>query len=742
MPGDSGAQSRGFRELPSPCATQSAGFDRPDGCSLRRRGAMRWLLLLLQLQLLQLLRGGAERPQEKVPVFWLTQQAPSEETEPGNATTSPCEGLPAAGVAAWTLANRSLERLPRCLPRELHTLDASRNLLRTLGAADLGHLPQLRVLSLRHNRVEALSWGPGEPAALHTLDLADNRLVELPSCAGPAARSGLRALSLAGNPLRALRPGAFSCFPALRRLNLSSTALGPGARGDLPDGAFTAAGGAALAALEVLDLSGTSLEQIRSGWIRDLPKLTSLYLRKMPRLRSLEGDIFQMTPNLLQLDCQDSPALSLVHTHIFQDTPQLQLLQFQNCNLSSFPPWTLHSSQVLSVHLFGNPLICSCELSWLLMDEKSTILSRPADTVCVPAAGVNSAGTFSAPLALSQLPGVCHAEQSTTARDASLPSAGSSTHAPATRIPSTPPGPTRQNVIKAPSVAADAHADASQLAAGSPTPWTADPSTPHLFLGAAVTERRELATQPGPNFSAATGPTAGKRPKAGSPRRTRLGVLLLDEDSGEVGEGTAAEVWGPARIVACDYQPCKHLQTPCAELQKRSRCRCPGLSGEDALPEPPRLRGVSEIRDTSALLSWCAPNSVVRTYEVRLYRDGGNQSWVVKGIYATARQHPLYGLAPGTAYRVCVLAANRAGRSELRAAGASGSCGTFRTQPSWALLLAGLAAAAGLLLLSTLLLAVCLCTRARAPRPRRGDTHLVAYKNPAFDYPLRLQASN
>lgn len=67
---------------------------------------------------------------------------------------------------------------------------------------------------------------------------------------------------------------------------------------------------------------------VQSGWIRDLPKLTALYLRKMPRLRILEGDIFKMTPNLQQLDCQDS-ALTSVHTHIFQATPHLQVLLLQ-----------------------------------------------------------------------------------------------------------------------------------------------------------------------------------------------------------------------------------------------------------------------------------------------------------------------------------------------------------------------------------------------------------------------------
>lgn len=68
---------------------------------------------------------------------------------------------------------------------------------------------------------------------------------------------------------------------------------------------------------------------VQSGWIKDLQNLTSLYLRKMPRLRILEGDIFKMNPNLQQLDCQDSSALSSVHTHIFQDTPCLQVLLLQ-----------------------------------------------------------------------------------------------------------------------------------------------------------------------------------------------------------------------------------------------------------------------------------------------------------------------------------------------------------------------------------------------------------------------------
>lgn len=217
-----------------------------------------------------------------------------------------------------------------------------------------------------------------------------------------------------------------------------------------------------------------------------------------------------------------------------------------------------------------------------------------------------------------------------------------------------------------------------------------------------------------------------------------------DEEEEEEEEGTLAEVGAPAPDVFCDYHPCRHLQTPCAELQRRSRCRCPGLSGEDVAPDPPRLQAVSETADTWALVHWCAPTSVVRTYQIRYSVEGpaGNQS-VVADIPATARQHLLYGLAPATTYRVCVLAANRAGLSRLRAAARRSACTAFSTRPSTGLVLAGLGAVSGLLLLCNVVLAACLCRRCRTPgAPQPPDTHLVAYRNPVFDSPLKLQPLN
>lgn len=221
---------------------------------------MRWTLLLLLLTVRRQSRAGPR--QERVPIFRLAPH-PSWGSGGGNATASPCEGL-AEGPAAWTLANRSLEHLPRCLPRALRSLDGSHNLLRALSAAELGHLPALQELTLRHNRIAALRWGPGGPAGLRALDLSYNRLAAPPPCAGPVLRS-LRVLELAGNPLRALPPRAFVCFPALQRLNLSGTELGRGAQGGIAPGAFAGEAGEPLATLQVLDLSGTHLQQSERG---------------------------------------------------------------------------------------------------------------------------------------------------------------------------------------------------------------------------------------------------------------------------------------------------------------------------------------------------------------------------------------------------------------------------------------------------------------------------------------------
>lgn len=720
-----------------------------------------WWTLLFQLLMVQSqsLEGLSQDP---IPLFRLLQLGVGDSHD-RRPTDSSCEGLPAAGVTSLNLANRSLERLPSCLPLTLRSLDGSHNLLHALSEPVLRRLPELRVLTLHHNRISVLHWDGSTPAGLRELDLSYNLLAELPPCAG-LSRSNLLSLALAGNPLQELQPRTFACFPELQFLNLSCSELG-----HIAQEAFAGVDGGPLPALELLDLSGTNLERVESEWIRDLPKLKTLYLRKMPRLKTLEGDIFKMTPNLQLLDCQESPALTSVHTEIFQDTPNLQVLQFQNCNLSSFDPWTVNSSQVLLVSLFGNPLICSCELAWLLVDANKTVLHRAADTTCEPVLGYK--GPFSGPLSLSHLSNVCRSDQSTTLLASNPPRFHYSVSAPWTQEPSigqstalsAQPEGSRQNVTKVPSLTMasptqgsrmdrDTSEETAQSTTNSETvysPFRALPGTSNS--GAEQTDTYILE----PSISSASTPLVSKSleplpispnsrsiseinqrtqatPKAfhTDPPQDEIPVLLLDDDSEEE-ETTQDQVAAPRQDVSCDYHPCKHLQTPCAELQRRFRCRCPGLSGQDTIPDPPKLQGVSEMTDTSVLIHWCAPNSVVLWYQIHYLAEGGSGNQSVMDIYTTARQHPLYKLSPGTTYHVCVLAANRAGLSQPQTSGWSRSCATFTTKPSFVVIFWGLCTASGLLLVSTLVLSVCLWRQRWKPHRQFHDTHLVAFKNPA-----------
>uniref|UniRef100_A0A452H877 Fibronectin type-III domain-containing protein n=1 Tax=Gopherus agassizii TaxID=38772 RepID=A0A452H877_9SAUR len=197
-------------------------------------------------------------------------------------------------------------------------------------------------------------------------------------------------------------------------------------------------------------------------------------------------------------------------------------------------------------------------------------------------------------------------------------------------------------------------------------------------------------------------------------------------------------------IVSCDYDPCHHLQKPCSELQRLSPCLCPGVSGEDTVPDPPRLREVSETTDTSAQIHWCAPSSVVQTYQLAYHAKGKEKSQIlVDEIYPTARQHTLYKLSPDTTYWVCVIASNKAGLSQTTSEKILGNpCTQFTTKPSYKSIFVVLSLASGVFLITTIVLSVCLYQKCKKPHAEQYSTHLISYKNPAFDYPLKLQPRN
>ncbi|NXO82118.1 LRRN4 protein, partial [Sitta europaea] len=692
------------------------------------------------------------------------QLAQEDAWENVNLTSMSCEDRKNRTWITLQLTNSSLTAFPVCLPETLETLDLSNNLLQEVTGTEIANLPQLRVLSLRHNHLWALRWGSEALSSLLMLDLSFNKLSSVPSCHGSALPS-LRWLSLAGNPLIEIQPLAFSCYPQLQVLNLSATLLGQDDSRGIRDSAFAISTGPNEAinrpgnSINVLDLSRTFFEKIRPEWARDLANLSSLHLTNMPRLRSLESDFFKSLPALQELHCQDSHSLGFVQTEMLETAPHLSHLSFENCNLSAFNPWNINSSDGITINLYGNPLLCSCQLSWLLAKPKKVVLQKAWETFCTSR---EDSGRPPKSFSLPELYNKCQSESNVTLLDSNtafpdqpnLTKANSSSHEEETVSEPTSNPPSLASVTsfpvflqelfaQSPDHNSTSPAGTEQLQRGLRTtdmtfpqegPFnqtTSDystggtgvpPTTSHHIHSA--THAREDAPQRSPPQLNSTGSSARSEPAPTTPPH-----YVDDYDYEEQPKETPVQT----AHVACDYNPCRHLQKPCRELQNISQCSCPGMSREDEIPDPPRLREVIEVTDSSAQIRWCAPYSVVHSYGLMLRaQDNEDRQFVMDNIYPTARQYTLYDLLPFTTYHICVTASNKAGSSQTTGQEIPGnSCTSFKTKPSYKYVFAGLSAASGLFLITTIILSVCLCKACKKPQSEQYGTHLVSYKNPA-----------
>ncbi|NXJ92335.1 LRRN4 protein, partial [Corythaixoides concolor] len=681
------------------------------------------------------------------------QLAQEDSWENVNLTSMSCEERKNKTWITLQLTNSSLTAFPVCLPEALETLDLSNNLLEEVNGTEIANLPRLRILSLRQNHLQAVRWGSEVLSSLLSLDLSFNKLSSVPSCHS-SSLPNLRWLSLAGNPLIEIQPLAFSCYPQLQFLNLSATLLGQDDSRGISESAFAISTSPSEATnsgntINMLDLSGTFLEKIQPEWTRDLPNLRSLHLTKMSRLRSLDTDFIKSVPDLRELNCQDSHSLGFVRTEMFDSAPHLSHLSFQNCNLSSFNPWNISSLDSIVINLYGNPLLCDCQLSWLLSEPKKVVLQKAWETVCKTSQEDRDRPSTS--VSLLELYGKCQSETNLM-----LTKANSSSHEEEAVSEATSNPPSYASVTTSPAFLGELYSQSSDYGSMSQT------ETVQLQIELRTTDatfpQEGPFSQPTSDYSTrATGNPAATdhythsfathtwegtpqtslrqlnstRTNAQSePAPTRSLIHYVDDyDYSEQPTKTPVQV----AYSSCDYNPCRHLQKPCSELQSASQCLCPGMSREDEVPDPPMLREVSEVTDSSAQIRWCAPNSVVHTYELMLHAQGSeDRQLVLDNIYSTARQYTLYNLLPYTTYHVCVTALNKAGSSETASQAIPGnSCTRFKTKPSYKSVFAALSAASGLFLISTIILSVCLCKACKKPQSEQYGTHLVSYKNPA-----------
>ncbi|KFP73104.1 Leucine-rich repeat neuronal protein 4, partial [Acanthisitta chloris] len=721
---------------------------------------------LLILSLLEgiTLSGPVSRPEpaasrDVTTFFQLAQEDPWENI---NLTSMSCEDRKNRTWITLQLTNSSLTAFPVCLPETLETLDLSSNLLEEVNGTEIANLPRLRVLSLRQNHLWSVRWGSEPLSSLHSLDLSFNKLSSVPSCHS-SALPNLRWLSLAGNPLIEIQPLAFSCYPQLQVLNLSATLLGQDDSRGIRESAFAISTAPSEAmnrpgnSINVLDLSGTFLEKIQPEWTRDLANLRSLHLTKMPLLRSLDTDFLKPMPGLWELNCQDSHSLGFVRTEMFDSAPHLSHLSFENCNLSSFNPWDTNSSDGITINLYGNPLLCNCQLSWLLSKPKKVVLQKAQETFCT---SQEDWGRPSTSFSLLELYDKCQSESNITL----------------------PANPTEPMLTKANSSFPEE--EAVSQSTSNPPSFASTTSFP-VFLNAFYAQSPDYSStsqtgadqlkrvlrptdvtvpQDGPSNQTTSGYSTGApgKPNA-TAHHTHSFATHSGKGSPQMSRPQPNSTWSSPRLeqaptrppldstddydydeqpkettvqlahISCDYDPCRHLQKPCSELQNASQCLCPGMSTEDEVPDPPSLREVTEVTDSSAQIRWCAPYSVVHTYELMLHAQGNeDRQFVMDNIYSTARQYTLYDLLPYTTYHICVTASNKAGSSQATGHEIPGnSCTRFKTKPSYKSVLAALSAASGLFLITTIILSVCLCKACRKPQSEQYGTHLVSYKNPA-----------
>ncbi|XP_029449357.1 leucine-rich repeat neuronal protein 4 [Rhinatrema bivittatum] len=689
-------------------------------------------------------------------VFLITKQQDLAEDNK-NITGLPCEEMSNTSWTNLTLMDKGLISFPSCLPKTVEILDLSDNKLSVLDMHEIVQLFQLRALTLRRNVIEGFNCTEEGSSNLEALDISYNQLQSVPGC---SALLQLKQLSLAGNPITKLEPFAFACFPNLAFLNLSTTLLGNITNGGISELSFALKMKGdreemPMATMNVLDLSETFLLSIQPEWMKDLPNLKELHIMKMNSLESLDTNVLKYLPNLSLLNCQNSRTLSLVRTEIFEDAPHLNYLDFQNCNLSTLNPWN-SSSSALNINLYGNPLKCSCELSWLFSDPKRIVLHRAEETIC----SNRTNGESSSFLSLLEFYNECKSNRSTKAiqpentTNMNIQYYSDITIRSHSNAPSTAEARTTFPLL--PFKDSNLHSSVSTIQIDQSTLHYKD-ITVNSITHALSTKVAE-GSVPFPDEismvsfnlhnTLPTIQTDGLKKKVltvnPSNRSPNAEVPIhYVSDDYDYREDHQEKSTTQSKTILCDYHPCKHLQKPCLELQSLSQCFCPGLSGEGTIPDSPRLRDVTEITDTSAQIHWCAPNSVVDKYQLAYHPEGSKNRTVVDDIYVTARQYTLYSLSPGTTYQVCIIACNKAGSSELVNENFSRSpCIELKTKPSYTIILAVLCSTSGILLIAIVILSVCLCKMSKKPQADQYDTHLISYKNPAFDYQLKTQTIN
>lgn len=234
--------------------------------------------------------------------------------------------------------------------------------------------PLLRELHLYNNHLRSLSPHllRGVPH-LHTLDLTENKLSELP--ADVFSHAPLSSLVLKNNQIEKVEAKWFPNNSNLTWLDVAGNLLT-----SIPASFLLK-----LPQLENLDVSNNRVDRIRSNVLRPLTKLERLNLQDN-KLASLDAATFQSTPNIIYLFLSRNQ-LSKLPQDLFQGLTQLKVLSLDDNQLRHIPTGLLDPLTSLDdegLDLTGNPWLCDGKMKylWRWLQKNRNKLFLPDSITC------------------------------------------------------------------------------------------------------------------------------------------------------------------------------------------------------------------------------------------------------------------------------------------------------------------------------------------------------------------------
>lgn len=289
-------------------------------------------------------------------------------------------------IVSWN----NFEAIPEFIAPKLETLDISNNNITTIDDNNFRKTSNLIDLNLSWNRIAVISTDAfAGLSALKRLDLSHNQLRQFTINVFFPLQN-LEALILSGNKYLNetfnrddmdlyFKLGVPATLVRLEindaNLNAIDVHLGTSLREIyLKYNRFTQAPRNLPASLELIDFSGNMFETLESRFLNNQVNLRELHLTKTASLKTIEENAFYHLTHLRVLNLEGCKGLTDFNGNAFgTNSPDnstllqhLERVSLKGAHLERLPPGLATAFQHLErLDLYGNPLICDCNLEWV-----------------------------------------------------------------------------------------------------------------------------------------------------------------------------------------------------------------------------------------------------------------------------------------------------------------------------------------------------------------------------------------